>query len=236
MELHTEVDENPDAKVTVVLCHGCTLDLDSWRFQRASLREHARVVVWDQRGHGRSGSGGPKCPELLGRDLHAVLRETTPTGPVILIGHSMGGVGILALARQYPELFGDRVIGVGLLATPASQITSTLSSCGAAGSALPAGFQSALRQPLEVPEVIAELYPHLREYDHGRALPVLQQVETLVMVGESDLITPLTDSQAIVSAVPESELVVVPNAGHGLVFENPQLVNSHLEDFVLRFR
>ena len=63
--------------------------------------------------------------EQLGRDLYGILQEFAPTGPVILIGHSMGGMSIMALAEQHPDLFGDRVIGVGLLSTSAGGLDET---------------------------------------------------------------------------------------------------------------
>jgi pimeloyl-ACP methyl ester carboxylesterase len=55
--------------------------------------------------------------DQLGRDLGEVLDAVAPHGPVVLLGHSMGGMTIMALARQRPELFGDRVVGAFLLAT-----------------------------------------------------------------------------------------------------------------------
>jgi pimeloyl-ACP methyl ester carboxylesterase len=57
--------------------------------------------------------------DQTGRDLALVLDTVAPTGPVVLAGHSMGGMTIMALARRRPELFGDRVVGVFLLATSA---------------------------------------------------------------------------------------------------------------------
>jgi pimeloyl-ACP methyl ester carboxylesterase len=78
-------------------------------------------VFYDQRSHGRSGRS-PKegvTIDQLGRDLYGILQEFAPTGPVILIGHSMGGMSIMAMAEQHPELFGDRVIGVGRCSTSA---------------------------------------------------------------------------------------------------------------------
>ena len=58
--------------------------------------------------------------DQLGRDLQAgASTHVAPDGPVVLVGHSMGGMSIVALAEQYPELFGDRVVGVGLISTTA---------------------------------------------------------------------------------------------------------------------
>ena len=84
-------------------------------------------MLWDQRGHGRSGWTQLTAATIdrTGRDLGEVLDATTPTGPVVLAGHSMGGMSILALARQRPELFGDRVVGVFLLATSAGGLVET---------------------------------------------------------------------------------------------------------------
>jgi pimeloyl-ACP methyl ester carboxylesterase len=121
VQLHVEVDGDRDAALTVVLTHGFTARLGEWDPQRAALRGRARLVLWDHRGHGRSGwtSLRKATIDRTARDLAEVLDATTPTGPVVLAGHSMGGMSILALARRQPELFGDRVAGVFLLATSA---------------------------------------------------------------------------------------------------------------------
>lgn len=125
--LHVEVDEptgdvpGSAAGLTVVFCHGYALNLDSWHFQRSAYRGLVRSVYYDQRSHGHSGRSTEKNAtiEQLGRDLAAVIDTVVPEGPVVLIGHSMGGMTILALAEQHPELFGDRVAGVALIATTA---------------------------------------------------------------------------------------------------------------------
>ncbi|TQF65904.1 alpha/beta hydrolase [Rhodococcus spelaei] len=120
-----------DAPLTVVFVHGYCLRMDSWHFQRRQLERRwgsaVRMVFYDQRGHGRSGTPSPESCTIgqLGRDLDAVLRAVAPTGPVVLVGHSMGGMSILAMARQLPELFGTRVVGVGLVATAAEGLNKT---------------------------------------------------------------------------------------------------------------
>ena len=116
-----------DAPLTVVFSHGFTARLAEWELQRAALRDRARLVLWDQRGHGRSGWTKLTAATIdrTGRDLGEVLDAVAPTGPVVLAGHSMGGMSILALARQRPELFGDRVVGVFLLATSAGGLVET---------------------------------------------------------------------------------------------------------------
>ncbi|MGY1623600.1 alpha/beta fold hydrolase [Geodermatophilus sp. SYSU D00965] len=127
VDLHVEVDGEAASPLTVVLSHGFTARLAEWALQRATLRSRARLVLWDQRGHGRSG-WTPLTRATIdrtGRDLGQVLDAVVPAGPVVLAGHSMGGMSILALARQRPELFGDRVVGVFLLATSAGGLVRT---------------------------------------------------------------------------------------------------------------
>ncbi|MBD0672386.1 alpha/beta hydrolase [Streptomyces sp. CBMA156] len=109
--------------LTVVFCHGYCLNQDSWHFQRAALREGMRLVFWDQRSHGRSErsrsylAGEPAGIDQLGGDLKAVIDAVAPTGPLVLVGHSMGGMTVMALADQHPELFRERVAGVALIGT-----------------------------------------------------------------------------------------------------------------------
>jgi pimeloyl-ACP methyl ester carboxylesterase len=111
----------PMEDLTLIFLHGYGLNMDSWHFERRDLAGIGTMVFYDQRSHGRSGRS-PKenvSIEQLGRDLYGILEKFAPTGPVVLIGHSMGGMSIMALAQAHPELFGDRVIGVGLCSTSA---------------------------------------------------------------------------------------------------------------------
>ncbi|HEY8372287.1 MAG TPA: alpha/beta hydrolase [Pseudonocardiaceae bacterium] len=128
----TDPADGGDPDLTVVLVHGYTVDRRCWYFQRRTLAElgrrpgepRVRVVAYDQRSHGRSGRGPRESCTLdqLGRDLDAVLRVVAPTGPVVLVGHSMGGMTIMALAEQHPELFLERVVGVALIGTSAGEL------------------------------------------------------------------------------------------------------------------
>ena len=118
-----EIGDVPAGAPTVIFSHGYGLSLDSWPGQREALRGVARVVLWDQRGHGASERGVPGTTiERLGADLGCVLDSVAPEGHVVLVGHSMGGMTIMALADQRPELFGTRVRAVALLATSAGGI------------------------------------------------------------------------------------------------------------------
>ncbi|KJF20329.1 alpha/beta hydrolase [Rhodococcus sp. AD45-ID] len=121
-----------DAPLTVVFVHGYCLSAFSWHFQRRQLAERwgddVRMVFYDQRGHGDSGMPRAKSCTVsqLGRDLASVIEAKVPIGPVVLVGHSMGGMTVLALAGQRPEWFaGGRVVGVGLVSTTAAGLAET---------------------------------------------------------------------------------------------------------------
>lgn len=122
--LHVEETGADDAGLTLVFVHGFCMTADSWVFQRRALQDLGRMVFYDQRAHGRSGPSEVRnCTvEQLAADLRQLLDERVPDGPVVLVGHSMGGMTVLGLAERHPELFGDRIVGVALLSTSAGDL------------------------------------------------------------------------------------------------------------------
>lgn len=116
--------------LTVVGVHGFALSRRSWHFQRQALtaldRPDVRQVYYDHRGHGESGPADPETStiEQLAADLHVVIRTVAPRDPLVLLGHSMGGMVLMELAQQVPELFASQVRGVALLATAAGEVGS----------------------------------------------------------------------------------------------------------------
>jgi pimeloyl-ACP methyl ester carboxylesterase len=130
--LHTDVDEvapyaderRDHRQATVVFVHGFALSLDCWHFQRAAFRGRRRMIFFDQRSHGRSEVSTQERAtiEQLGLDLRCVIDELSPDDPVVLVGHSMGGMTMVALAEEHPDYFGDRVVGAALISTTAGKL------------------------------------------------------------------------------------------------------------------
>ncbi|MEV0177819.1 alpha/beta hydrolase [Streptomyces sp. NPDC050625] len=154
------------APVTVVFSHGYCLSQDSWHFQRAALRGVVRTVHWDQRSHGRSGRGlaqsrdeAPVTIDQLGRDLKAVIDAAVPDGPIVLVGHSMGGMTVMALAAQYPELIRDRVVATALVGTSSGRL-------GEVNFGLPLAGVNAVRRVL--PGVLKALGTQAALVEKGR--------------------------------------------------------------------
>jgi pimeloyl-ACP methyl ester carboxylesterase len=130
-DLHVEIVEpREDAGLPPVLfVHGFCLDMGTFYFQRTVLAERGdrRLIFYDQPGHGRSGrlESGEYDLAALGESLRAVIEATVPQGPVVLVGHSMGGMTIMAFAEKYPTWFGDRVQGAVLMATSGGLVEKT---------------------------------------------------------------------------------------------------------------
>ncbi|QNS04621.1 alpha/beta fold hydrolase [Streptomyces xanthii] len=275
------------APVTVVLSHGYCLGQDSWHFQRAALRGVVRCVYWDQRSHGRSGrgveqteQGAPVSIDLLGADLKAVIDAAAPEGPLVLVGHSMGGMTVMALADRYPELIRDRVVGAAFIGTSAGRLGEVnyglpVAGVNAVRRVLP-GVLRALGQRAELVEkgrratadlfagiikrysfasrdvdpavarfaermiegtpidVVAEFYPAFQDHDKTAALERFAELPVLVLAGEGDLVTPSEHSEAIAALLPGAEFVLVPDAGHLVMLEHPELVTDRLADLLAR--
>jgi pimeloyl-ACP methyl ester carboxylesterase len=123
--VHVETAGPEDADLTVVFLHGYMQDMGTFYFQRKAIaaadREgpSLRTVFYDQPGHGRSGPLPRTEYSIadLAEVLHDVLGAAAPKGPLVLVGHSMGGMAIQAYARLHPEDFQARVKGVGFLSS-----------------------------------------------------------------------------------------------------------------------
>jgi pimeloyl-ACP methyl ester carboxylesterase len=117
--LHAEVFGPEDAP-TIVLTHGWTCALGFWTLQIQELSRDYRVVGWDLRGHGRSAEPVERdySIETFAGDLETVLAATVPDGErVVLAGHSMGAMTIVAWADAHREELNNRVAAVALLNT-----------------------------------------------------------------------------------------------------------------------
>ncbi|MGK5733170.1 alpha/beta fold hydrolase [Streptomyces sp. URMC 124] len=127
------------APLTVVFSHGYCLSQDSWHFQRAALRAAGvRAVFWDQRSHGRSERSRTAAVsiDLFGRDLKAVIDAAAPEGPLVLVGHSMGGMTTMGLAAQYPGLIAERVVGAAFFGTSSGGLAENTYGLPAVGMSL----------------------------------------------------------------------------------------------------
>lgn len=118
--LHAQVGGDTSSDTTMVFVHGFLARTIEFDMQWNHYSDKARLVRYDHRNHGRSERTAKQIDvETLADDLAQVITQTAPSGRVVLVGHSMGGMTILAVALKHTALFRDRVAGVGLVATGA---------------------------------------------------------------------------------------------------------------------
>ena len=101
----------------IVLTHGWGLDSTIWSYAKRDLAGY-RLILWDLPGLGRSKLAKGRALSLddFAADLGTVI-EQAGAGPIVLVGHSIGGMTIQTLARDNPALFDRRVAGVVLVNT-----------------------------------------------------------------------------------------------------------------------
>lgn len=204
-------DPDAEPEATVIFVHGFTLRLASWHFQRYRLAERwadrrIKMVFYDQRGHGRSDPAPAASASIpqLGEDLAAVIRAVAPTGPVILVGHSMGGMTIMALARAHPELFGHRgrISGVALVSTAARGITE-------------AGLGEGLNNPVvDALRVSVRYFPRLVQAGRGITRQAVEPVLVAASFGP-DFYSPSAE-HAVESMIQNTSISTMVNFLHAL--------------------
>lgn len=142
-QLHVNVYGNGD-RPTLLLTHGWSLDASAWDYLKGSLGRHYRLVTWDLPGLGRS--QGPNNAdfslEKMAHDLEAVARATANGAPLILVGHSIGGMIVQTFSRLYADQLGTSVHGLALVHTTYTNPLRTITASGLA---------TALEKPLIVP-------------------------------------------------------------------------------------
>jgi pimeloyl-ACP methyl ester carboxylesterase len=117
-----------DAPMTIFLAHCWTLNQHDWHYQVRDLLQEfghrVRIVAWDHRGHGESDPPARRSDcriELLARDMGELVDAVAPTGKLLLAGHSIGGMTLMELADQRPDIVA-RAVGAMFVSTSAGDI------------------------------------------------------------------------------------------------------------------
>lgn len=239
----------------VVLVHGWTEQRETWALVvRRLLDDGCRVVLYDQRGHGSStaGADGFTIPRLAG-DLRAVL-EAVDARDAVLVGHSMGGMTILSLAQDHPQVLAARARGIALVATAAAGLGGSRFDPLLVRLLGSAWLLRLFRGPLG-PWLVRRTFGRTARPEHRRqtrdhfvatdpaarvgwleamltmdltgALGTIA-VPTVVLVGTRDTLTPPEHADRIVAGVPGSRLVTYEGLGHQLPYEAPDAVVAEI--------
>jgi 3-oxoadipate enol-lactonase len=246
-----------DSGTPVVLVMGLGGDSTAWPFQLAALAPRHRVLVFDNRGAGRSDA--PEVPyttPLMAADLLALL-DALDVARAHLVGLSLGG----AIAQEAVLAAPARFASLQLHATwagPHPYFRALVTAVRLARAGLDReGFYRALSVWLFAPtsfatrpELIEAVIQRAVHNPHPVPLPAylrqtdavlahdtrgrLHQIRcpTLVAVGSQDLITPPFLAEELARGIPGARLMCLPNAGHGALWEVPEAFNRTCLDFL----
>lgn len=238
------------------LIHGIGASENAWRFMLPQLQKHFTVITYDLRGHGNSPMPeGEFGLDDLVDDLE-VVRSRCGVEQAHFAGHSLGGMIGPAYALKYPE----RVLSLGLLSTAAGrteddsqkvwsvvhameeqgipQVLETLTSRWFTDEFIEANqkiVQDRLQQVTNTdPEVFLNVF---RIYAGTEMMPWLHKVQarSLILTGENDGGCNPRLNRLIHEALPDSELVVLPNVKHSILLEAPDAVVDNLIRFVEKY-
>lgn len=154
-ELQVEV-YGPPSGPTILMTHGLGTHSTAWYYAKKQLAERFRLIVWDLPGLGKSRgpSNADYSLEKMAHDLEAVL-QLAGDGPVILLGHSIGGMITITFCRLFRRYLVRPVVGLVLVNTTYANPATTTSF---------SGFCRAAQKPLLEPllHVTAWLSPLAR--------------------------------------------------------------------------
>ncbi|MBI5762101.1 MAG: alpha/beta hydrolase [Planctomycetes bacterium] len=248
---NTDVGEG----LPLVFVHGFPLSRGVWKKQIDALQPSYRVIAPDLRGLGESETlPGPTTMEHYAADLHALFQKLT-TGPVVLIGHSMGGYVALAFARQFPEMLSGLVLvgtkagadsahaaagrratadkvkieGVRVVIDAMAPKMLAADNQDARLAELVLGFMS----PSKPEGVIGALLGMAERPDATESLVDIT-VPTLVITGAEDILIPPAESEKLAKAIPLAQLSVIPHAGHLVSFEQPDAFNFVMKNWLIK--
>jgi 2-succinyl-6-hydroxy-2,4-cyclohexadiene-1-carboxylate synthase len=248
----------------VVFVHGYTGNSRNWALTIPALRDNFRTISVDLRGHGLSAKPASEddyALEVMARDVFELLKSLDVT-ECVLVGHSMGGMVSQILTLEHPEAVRALVlvdtaaeVPKGLLYDERRKQRERL---------MQMAREQGMEAVFEEQERITPLHPALaanpryidiwreqflmtsREAYIGGANGMASRrsmvgdlakvsVPTLIICGEKD--EPfLEPSRQMHEAIPGSELVIIPGAGHGPQMETPAEFNRALAEFLAKVR
>ncbi|PIE80840.1 MAG: alpha/beta hydrolase [Chloroflexi bacterium] len=246
--------------ITLMMIHGFPFSSAMWEPQIEDLASVTRVIAPDLRGHGRSQAvPGSYTMEMLADDCVGLLDYLAITTPVVVCGLSMGGYVAFEFFRRYPEL----VAGLILTSTRALPDTpqgkanrdkmaakaQTEGVAAIAADMLPKLFSP---KTYEENEEVVDFVQEMMEWasvdgvvgalaamrDRPDSSSTLTEIDvpTLIIHGADDKIVPLAEAEAMRDAIPNAQLVVIPDAGHVPNLEQIDAFNDAVMDFLMELQ
>ena len=246
--IHVAIDGR-DSGPTVVLSNSLGSTIRMWEPQLAALCDHFRVVRYDRRGHGRSGTTGPYSFERFGRDVLAIL-DALNIRTTHWCGLSMGGMVGQWLGANAPQRFGKIILSNTACHYPdptnwLNRINAVKQGgMAAVAETIIAGWLTADFRERE-PQITANMKAMLlaspvqgylaccealSALDQRELLPKIKS-PTLVIAGRHDMATPIAAGEYIRSHIPGAALTIL-DAAHISNVEQPHAFSDAVIGFL----
>jgi len=231
----------------MVLIHGLFMNSDCWKFQLEEFEKDFHILRFDLRGHGRTTK--PKKRFTIRNyvdDMSGLINHLGWTNDLYLIGHSLGGMIALVYSLENPSHVKKLVVADSFCFISQEAITDVLGRVNNAKLdkfALGISVRGLIPYDEEIAQFVAKLVTdHMTKKDCLIATAAsagfnmcenLKNLEkpTLVLVGKKDITTPVWASEMIHEWLPQSELIILPDAGHLTILDHP----ADFNDLVLKF-
>jgi 3-oxoadipate enol-lactonase len=231
----------------MVLIHGLFLNSDCWRENLPLFQKEFNLLRYDLRGHGRTTK--PKDRFTIRNyvdDLHALLSHLNWNENLYLVGHSLGGMISLVYGLENPSSVKKMVVADSFCFISQEAITDVLGRVNSnklEDFAIGISVRGLNPYVEETAQFVAKLViDHMTKKDCIRATAASAgfnvcenlkslNIPILVLVGKKDITTPVWASEMIHEWLPNSELVIIPDAGHLTIFDHANEFN----DLVLSF-
>lgn len=241
--------------VPLVLLHAFPLSSAMWLPQREGLSDKCRVITPDLRGFGGSRLGEEEPSIDTMADDVAALMDARGIDRAVIGGLSMGGYVAMAMCRRHA----DRVLGLILASTKAGADTAPMrDNRERIARRLDADGDVSVLLDEVLPQLVGPTTLRQRALVYGRVRGLVQatpphaaawaqramaarpdsfdtlrasRMPTLVMAGDEDAVSSEADARAMVDALPNAELLVIPRSGHLIPVEQPELFNEAVGEF-----
>jgi pimeloyl-ACP methyl ester carboxylesterase len=236
----------------LVFVHGAGDDGRIWQPQLAALADELTVVAWDEPGAGRSSDLPAEFTLADYAHCLAAVLEDVGLGPAHIAGLSWGGTVAQELYRHHPGVVATLIL-IDTYAgwrgsLPAEEVRARVLGAREMLAAPPEEFDPAFpglfaaEPPAEFASLLSEIAADARPDSLARQLSIMAEtdqrdllpqivVPTLLIWGELDERSPVSIAHELAAAIPDTELVVIPGAGHLSNLEKPELINDARRKF-----
>ena len=229
----------------VVLLHPATGSDRIWVYQQPAFAQAGyRVVAWSRRGHGESEAADEHAQGTASGDLETIAQHLR-LSRFHLLGCAAGGGIALDYALSHPE----RLLSLAVICAVGGIAEAEYAE--RAGRLRPPGFDAMPASFRELSPTYRAANPEgVREWERLEASAVTGKRQsprphnridwaslnglktpTLIMGGAADLYAPPALLRAYAAHIPGAELVIVPEAGHSLYWEAPEIFNATVLEF-----